>query len=261
MDTDFDSIVTLREWTKRVRGTFGHRFSPSQAFAEWILRMDNALMADMRNLGESPFGASLKRCVDGINAVRATCPHADSLQDQSQPLTGTNGVLPALARDLEDAVGRLAPITTAPGTTTQELSNIATQMAQLEVGTRLDKFGLRDTVFTGPLSLSLNPSANVAAAEAAVLQTLDLAGQIGRLTNAHQKQVLLKSCDPQRFQQLQQAGAALQESLKRAQDQQGAFYQTAGIDPDQWEATASGIQLKLSGRPGPSTVDKPPPVG
>ena len=108
IDTDIDTIVSLRTWYKAVRDRYGFGFGDRATLGDGLLKLDLNLGRSIRSLKDSNESAKVDRIIANMDTFRAVFTNAAELDDAQVVLSGSEGLLNRLLHEIDDAVSHTA---------------------------------------------------------------------------------------------------------------------------------------------------------
>lgn len=212
IDTDCESLFSLRNWYLQVRDTYGIGFGPHVAIGTSILGLDSTLIKGVHQLEKQQLSKNLQDSVSRIDGLLGRLPEKSDEESRNLPWIGNDSFIVNLSQKVQHALEQLQGWFISDDTLLSDAENLVgsiTQMQILHVELN-DKKALLAPFTENIRPLDAGPQKNNVQSLNVIYSTLALAEHI--VADICVAQVLvcireIKSAD--QYQQLQQSGNQL----------------------------------------------------
>ncbi|MFA7605603.1 MAG: DUF4011 domain-containing anti-phage protein Hhe [Rhodocyclaceae bacterium] len=256
LDTDLDTLETLRTWYKRIRLHYGIGFGQKVALGDALIGLSASIVPALRSLAERGLPAQLEAlCADLVAARETFAPTTDStgstgFADDHAPLIGDHGLLAATRTAVQHAIDACGALAHQDTLTVAGLLTHIEQFAQLRQREDLwRKADFDRRLFNGQLRLQPGTNADNHAGLSRLRNTLTLATAIehGLRTPALLAGIRTQPT-PETFAALAELGAALRTALSAHREARDAFVALVDLDLPAWSAATGDHVAALLAR-------------
>ena len=155
VNTDINSIISVRSCYSDVRKKFGFGFSPNASIGRAIIDIDLDSWRAIRSLSESGFSQKLANILDVFKFLRKALPLCSELNSKNSVILSADGLIDNLNDKLSQALSILPSLNRIKNPTISDLSKVINNLTDLK--NKVAAFG-RSTVdvdfFDGSLRLN-----------------------------------------------------------------------------------------------------------
>ena len=241
LETDIDTLQSLRHWYRRVRQHYGLGFGKKVALGEAIVQLPASMAQAVRSLADRQIPAQLDGLMDELHQLQAIFAPSPRLHEPHSALIGPEGLLATLRHDIRQAIEQCGPLATDTSLPLAELARRIERLGLLQQRVELwHKATQARPLLAQRLNLRIGLGADNQAGITALRHTLALAQALhhpAQATTVPQQAVLAHLCaqpQAQTFAALAAHAQRLGAALATEQQQAAAFAQAVQLDAHAW---------------------------
>lgn len=245
LDTDMDTLKSLRDWYRKVRQQYGVDFGQKVALGNAILNLPAELARAVRSLSERGVQRQLTDLLDDLTSLKEIFAPVSELQNNTTLLAGNEGAIARLLASLDEAMVACGPLATDNTISMEELAKRIESLDLLKKA--VSKWKATDfdnKLFHGRLGLKLGVNADNTLSLSILQNTLTVAVCVDQhLTNKDIQQRIYDQPETSTFSALEALSGQLQAAIKLQTDSYETFAQLVGLEAGDW-MKHSGDQIE-----------------
>lgn len=236
LDTDIDSLDSLRRWYKEVRNQYGIGFGPKVFLGNSILKLPYDLARGLRSLFESGLKKQLDNILADLNGLRKVFLPVEALQSNITVLNGDDGVIKRLLGALDEAKDKYDVFASDNSLTVGDIVDRINRFDSLSKAVHeWEVADIDNRLFKGRLNLRVGANIDNTSNLRALQNTLILASCIDKeLLSSDISESIYCQPDTEKFNELLEFSVDLRSLIDGQESKFKEFVDMVSLSADNW---------------------------
>lgn len=241
LDTDIESLLTLRAWYRRVRETYGVGFGARVTAGSALLDLDAQLIKGIQQLHKQNMVTSVQDTITGFEQILRFYPKLQQSFSEQEPLTGASGQVEQIMTSLSSALETLQAWFVKQDISLLELGQRVSQLEQLAgLQQQLSHKPVVASLFGDVAPLNWGLDKDNQAALNTIRSTLAFAKKLEKLSVRSLAHAITQMQSAEQFQQLRREALKYQQQSQQQEASYNAYAQATQLDKNLWLASTDG---------------------
>ena len=250
IDTDINSLETIRSWYRRVRQIYGYGFGPKVEVGDSIIDLPIELARMIRSLAERGVIRELSSVLDELPNLKTIFAPVQQIQNEHDLLTGKNGILVRILSSLRSALKDCEQLLTDNKITISEIIRNIKAISTLRNYVNIwEKANYDNLWFDGKLDLQIGLDTNYQVSLAKAYHTITVASYLDdENISPLIRNRIFDAPNRSTFKALYLLGEKLRSIVEKQTEKRIAFDSLVKIDTKSWTNTCGDSIGKLIDR-------------